>query len=48
LAKYCEQRELGDSNNYKLIFDGDTIDLKETSISLDLDGEEIFDVKKKN
>ena len=45
MKKYCEKREL-DGNNFILEFDGDKVDLSETPIDLDLDGDEIFDVRK--
>jgi hypothetical protein len=45
LKKYCEKRELvGD--NLMLEFDGDKVDLEETPTDLDLDGGEIFDIRR--
>ncbi len=51
LKKYLEKRELMTENwltAYALHFDGDRVNLKETPEDLDLDGDEVFDVKKKN
>lgn len=45
LNKYKEHRNLSDGN-YILEFDGERVDLKSTPIDLDLDGDEIMDVKK--
>ena len=45
LAKYCEHKDLGNSKEYMLEFDGDMVSEAETSVDLDLDGGEIFDVK---
>ncbi len=51
LKKYLEKRELISENwqtLYALHFDGDRVNPKETPEDLDLDGDEVFDVKKKN
>ena len=45
LTKYCQKRELL-GQNFMLEFDGEKVDLKETPIDLDLDGGEIFDVRR--
>lgn len=46
LKKYFEKKELKDMESYIIEFDGEKVDLSETPIDLDLDGGEIFDVKK--
>lgn len=46
LELYCEKLELGNSGCYILEFDGDVVSATETSVDIDLDGDEIFDVKK--
>jgi hypothetical protein len=48
LKKYLEKRDLMVNNweaCYGLVFDGDRVNLKETPVDLDLDGDEVFDVK---
>ena len=45
LKKYCELKSL-DGKFYMLEFDGDRVDVGETPEDLDLDGGEVFDVKK--
>ena len=45
LQKYCEKKKL-DSQSYMLEFDGDKVESSDTPQDLDLDGGEIFDVKK--
>ena len=46
LRKYCEKKEISDFESYMMEFDGDKVDLTENANDLDLDGGEIFDVKK--
>lgn len=46
ISKYCEKREIKDSEQYMLEFDGDVVSSTETAEDLDLDGDEIFDIKK--
>ena len=46
LKMYCEKRELGNPSNYMLEFDGSKVDPSETAVDLDLDGGEMFDVRK--
>ncbi len=45
LKKYCEKRELV-FGSYIIEFDGDKVELSETPIDLDLEGDEIFDVRR--
>jgi hypothetical protein len=44
LKKYCDKKEF-EYNQYTLEFDGEQVDLNENPNDLDLDGDEIFDVK---
>lgn len=46
LPKYCDKLKLSDSGQYIIEFDGENVGAKETANDLDLDGDEIFDVKK--
>lgn len=45
LKKYCEKREL-EFSNHIIEFDGEKVNLQETPIDLDIEGEEIFDVRR--
>jgi hypothetical protein len=46
LKLYCEKKELGNWQEYMIEFDGEKVSLEENANDLDLDGDEIFDVKK--
>lgn len=46
IAKYCERMDMDAAVQYMLEFDGDIVGAAETAEDLDLDGDEIFDVKK--
>lgn len=46
LKVYCEKKELGDANAWMMEFDGERVEPNENADDLDLDGDEIFDVKK--
>lgn len=45
LKKYCEKRALPKAN-YIIEFDGERVEMSATPVDLDLDGDEVFDVKK--
>lgn len=47
VGKYCERMEMDTALQYMLEFDGDLVGAEETAEDLDLDGDEIFDVKKR-
>lgn len=46
LKIYCEKKELGDYTGYMMEFDGESVDPDDIPDDLDLDGGDIFDVKK--
>ena len=45
---YCDKLTLSNASEYIIEFDGEIVGKKETANDLDLDGDEIFDVKKSN
>jgi len=48
LPMYCDKLTLSNASEYIIEFDGEIVGKDETANDLDLDGDEIFDVKKSN